>query len=109
MDFVIALANGEHGVGAFVEPLVIILILVANGEAPSGLISAQQWLAWGRCSLCIAQEQTKYLAGNQICSAVGDSNMAASRHWQQLCKRLLARATLSVLCSPPDCSCAASS
>lgn len=31
VDFVIALANGERGLAAFVEPLVIILILVANG------------------------------------------------------------------------------
>ena len=30
VDLVIALANGESGVGAFVEPAVIVLILVAN-------------------------------------------------------------------------------
>jgi Cation transporter/ATPase, N-terminus len=32
VDFLIALANGEYGPGAFVEPGVIILILIANGE-----------------------------------------------------------------------------
>jgi hypothetical protein len=31
VDLVIALASGERGLGAFVEPLVILLILVANG------------------------------------------------------------------------------
>lgn len=31
VDLVIALASGEHGLGAFVEPGVIVLILVANG------------------------------------------------------------------------------
>lgn len=30
VDLVIALASGEHGLGAFVEPSVIVLILVAN-------------------------------------------------------------------------------
>ena len=30
VDLLIALANGEHGAGAFVEPGVIVLILVAN-------------------------------------------------------------------------------
>jgi P-type Ca2+ transporter type 2A len=30
VDFCIALVNGESGIGAFIEPLVIILILVAN-------------------------------------------------------------------------------
>lgn len=30
IDFLIAIANGEHGAAAFVEPAVIILILVAN-------------------------------------------------------------------------------
>jgi hypothetical protein len=32
VDFIIALANGEKGFGAFVEPFVILVILVANGE-----------------------------------------------------------------------------
>lgn len=30
VDFVIALLNGERGIGAFVEPFVIVLILIAN-------------------------------------------------------------------------------
>lgn len=30
VDFVIAIANGEHGIGAFIEPFVIVLILIAN-------------------------------------------------------------------------------
>ncbi|KAH7623060.1 putative Calcium-transporting ATPase 3, endoplasmic reticulum-type [Nannochloris sp. 'desiccata'] len=30
VDFIIALANGESGIGAFVEPMVIVLILMAN-------------------------------------------------------------------------------
>jgi len=32
VDLLIALASGERGWGAFVEPLVIMLILVANGR-----------------------------------------------------------------------------
>jgi hypothetical protein len=31
VDLVIALASGERGFGAFVEPSVIMLILIANG------------------------------------------------------------------------------
>jgi hypothetical protein len=37
VDLVIALASGETGLGAFVEPSVIVLILVANGALPSPL------------------------------------------------------------------------
>lgn len=32
VDFIIALADGGKGFGAFVEPFVILIILVANGE-----------------------------------------------------------------------------
>ena len=47
VDLFIALASGERGWGAFVEPLVILLILVANGEG-SGLL--RMGLACQSCS-----------------------------------------------------------
>ena len=48
VDFGIALLNGERGIGAFVEPIVILLILVANGKTswrnalPSALPATHQ-------------------------------------------------------------------
>jgi hypothetical protein len=42
VDLVIALASGERGFGAFVEPSVIVLILVANGEGVRHAPSARR-------------------------------------------------------------------
>ena len=56
VDFVIAIANGERGVGAFVEPLVILLILVANGgragRGGGGRVGGHGWvlMCWGVCA-----------------------------------------------------------
>ncbi len=61
VDLVIALASGEHGLGAFVEPGVIVLILVANG-APQH--SDARCLAWLQAAAVYVWEASKVVPAN---------------------------------------------
>ena len=82
VDLLIALASGEHGLGAFVEPGVIMLILVANGGCCRPTAAWRRWLG-----VCFAVLRTSLKQGPAAEWVCGVSLFPPSRSCRGHCRR----------------------